>query len=271
MPTRFPTGLNANSPADSLSGLPLPLLNTGWVTYFEDFMVHPPVTAAGTGGFGWNYVSLTAAGSITTVASAGLNSGLLGLVTAANANGGVNVYPGGGVADGQAAAVSLGTATRTKEFIIGARFQLGAVATSGMGFGFVPPASMNDGSGTTTDICAAATDPVSGILVRKGSGATSIICDMYAGSAKLVTSMTVLAAASTAAGTYYKVVVHYKPRDNSLNVYLNDALVARANPSATIGSTGLLPFMAARADGSNATARTITFDYLTYAVKTARV
>lgn len=276
MPTRFPAGLNALPGDHALSGLPLPLMAKDWGILYDDFTLPTTPVISSTGGIGWNYINYTAAGAITYVGSgataAANHFGGLNVTTAANANGGIYLYQGNGLAEGIAGNVSLGTPTgaKARDWIVSARLSQSVATTSGFAVGVVTTGEINDGAGTVLDLATAATAITNGVLIRKASGATAVIVDLYSGGSKLITSQTVAANASLAVGTMNRYTVWYKASQNKLYCYFNDILAASATPSAAIPTTTCGFVFGTRADGSNATARSVIFDDVLCAVKVGR-
>jgi len=272
MPTRFPTGLNMLPGDHSLKELPFPVLNSQWGILFDDFTVPNGVADSSVTWNGWSYVSLTAAGAVVLGTSGTTNianqMGAALISTGAAATAATNLYIGNGQPEEVIGNLVLGTPTNgvARDWIISARLSQTIVTTSGFAFGAVDAGSLNN-AGVTSDLCTAATTPVSGALIRKASGATDVIMDVYSASAKIITTTTVVANASLAVSTMNRYTMHYRARANKLDAYFNDKRVASVTPTAAIPVGQLGAFMGARADGSNATTRSVVFDYLLAAVK----
>jgi hypothetical protein len=276
MPTRFPTGLNMLKPETPLSIAPLPLMCDGWGWFFDDFNNGSIIQGAATAPLNvanYAYVSLTA--SAVAVGFGGGSTinksvGNLTISTAANANGAVTVYvPANSSVDANNPSVTL--PTMADDWVIA--FRLAALSNTGAGFavGCATAADINDGIGTTLDFCQSATNLANnGFLFRKGSGSVDVIADMYSGGSKIMTSQTMLAAASVTTTTPVRYTAVYSARANKIRLYTNNALTATVTPSAAMPSSGTGVFLAGRSDGTNATSRNIVFDYVYVGFRTTR-
>lgn len=228
-PTRYPAGV-VNSTQDASWGNFLQPRPDLYTMYFDDFLKYTATD--------W-VVTETDSGATQAIAAAGEGGQLVITNTAADADN-VSLQWAGG----SGAVATQFTWDSTKDFVVAARFKLGAVIDQAAVIGVA-----------ITDTSPAASLPVNGIFFYKADGAAALIASVRKAGAS-----TSIALGNMVADTFVDVMLFYTAADGTWRAFSGGNLVGSVSTASISPTAALAPTLALL--NGDAVANVLTVDRL---------